>query len=194
MTSRWWPAHLDWVIAPAEGPQRALANDDEDVTCLYQWRVGAQLAERLPSLVPCAGKRIADLGCGLGTLGLSALAHGADAVLFADGSRIAIDLLQRTIIANALDQRARAALHAWGEPLPYGPWEVILGGDILYRPDFVPQLLATIATSLTPDGCALLSDPRITLEEQLPALAGAQGLSWTSRRDDGITIITLRRQ
>ena len=91
MATRWWPAHLDWVIAPAEGPQRLLATDDEDVTCLYQWPVGATLAARLAELVPCQGRRVADLGCGLGSLGLSALALGAREVLFADGSAIAKD-------------------------------------------------------------------------------------------------------
>jgi predicted nicotinamide N-methyase len=191
---RWWPAHLDWVIAPADGPQRELATDDEDVTCLYQWPVGATLAARLADQVSCQDRRVADLGCGLGSLGLSALALDAREVLFADGSAIAIDLLQRTITLNGLGKRARAERHRWGEPLPAGPWDVILGGDILYRPDYFPQLLSTIATSLSNAGCALLSDPRTTLEERLPDLAATQGLTWTSRRDDAVTIITLRRR
>jgi ribosomal protein L11 methylase PrmA len=182
------------VKAPAEGPRRSLATDDEDVTCLYQWPVGATLATRLSELVVCTNQRVVDLGCGLGTLGLTALGLGAREVLFADASVIAIDLLQRTLAENDLQSRAHAVRHDWGEPLPNSPWPVILGGDILYRPDYFPQLLHSIAVSLSHDGCALLSDPRTVLDQQLLRLATKHGLVWNTSRDDGITIVTLRHR
>lgn len=189
-----WPPHLSWVIAPTDGPRRELANDDEDVTCLYQWQAGAFLATLPQTRDLCAGRRVADLGCGRGTLGLSACAFGAAQVLFADASAVAIDLLGRTIAANDLGGRARAALHTWGGPLPDGPWEVILGGDILYRPECFPALIDTIAASLGGHGVALLSDPRITLEEQLPALASARDLTWETARIAHVTVVTLHRR
>lgn len=189
-----WPPHLAWVIAPPDGPRRELATDDEDVTCLYQWKAGASLAT-LPSIRErCVGRTVADLGCGRGTLGLSAWSSGAARVLFADASAVAIDFLTRTIAANALGERARAVRHNWGDVLPDGPWEVILGGDILYRPECFAALFDTIAASLAPDGCALLSDPRITLESGLPALAEARGMRWESARIGHFTVAEITRR
>ncbi len=188
-----WPEHLAWVIAPEDGPQRELATDTEDVTCLYQWKAGAFLATMPGMSERCAGRSVADLGCGRGTLGLSACAYAATRVLFADASAVAIDFLTRTLRVNQLDERAQAVRHTWGEALPGGPWEVILGGDILYRPECFPALLDTIAASLASDGCALLSDPRITLENELPAMAAARGLRWDSARLSHVTVVTLTR-
>lgn len=189
-----WPPHLAWVVAPADGPRRELAHDDEDVTCLYQWQAGAFLATLPETRTACSGRRVADLGCGRGALGLSACAAGARRVLFADASRVAIDFLARTIALNALGDRAQATLHAWGTPLPDGPWEVILGGDILYRPDCFAALLDTIAASLAADGVALLSDPRITLEEALAGLAAARGLTWEAARRAHVTVVRVRHR
>jgi predicted nicotinamide N-methyase len=186
-----WPPHLAWVVSPADGPRPALAGADEDVTCLYQWPAGAFLGSRLDELAPCAGRRVADLGCGRGALGLSACAAGAAWVLFADASPVAIDFLARTLAVNDLAGRAAAVRHAWGEPLPSGPFDVILGGDILYRPECFAALMATLAASLAPGGRAVLSDPRTRLEDALPALAAANGLRWATRRLAHTTIATL---
>lgn len=188
-----WPPHLAWVIAPTDGPRRELANDNEDVTCLYQWRAGALLATLPTTRERCHQRRVVDLGCGRGTLGLSACAQGAARVLFADASAVAIDFLTRTIAANHLTDRATAVLHTWGETLPEGPWDVILGGDILYRPEWFPALLDTIAASLADDGCALFSDPRITLEGDLPLMAAARGLAWHRERIEPVTVVTITR-
>lgn len=188
-----WPPHLSWVIAPDTGPRRELSSDDEDVTCLYQWQAGAFLATLPSTRGRCAGRAVADLGCGRGTLGLSACAAGASRVLFADASMVAIDFMTRTIAVNRLAERATAIRHTWGEALPDGPWEVILGGDILYRPECFAALLDTIAASLTGDGCALLSDPRTTLEDGLPVQAEARGLRWESARIGHFTVVTLTR-
>jgi SAM-dependent methyltransferase len=189
-----WPPHLSWVVAPTDGPRRGLASDDEDVTCLYQWPAGAFLGTLPLMRDTCAGRRVADLGCGRGALGLGACAHGATRVLFADASPVAIDFLTRTLAANGLADRARAALHRWGTPLPDGPWEVILGGDILYRPECFTDLLDTIAASLTTDGVALLSDPRVRLEESLTGLAAERALTWETARIAHITVVSIRRR
>lgn len=188
-----WPPHLAWVVPPHEGPQLDLASAEEDITCLYQWPAGAFLGSRLAELAPCAGKRVADLGCGRGTLGLSACAQGASQVLFADASPVAVEFLGRTLRANALDGRAQVVRHEWGGALPAGPYDLILGGDILYRPDCFAALLATIAASLGPAGYALLSDPRTTLEPGLGDLAAVHRLQWTARRLDHTTIVRLVR-
>lgn len=196
-----WPAHLAWVIAPAAGPQAELARADDDVTCLYQWPSGARLAEylstHLATLAPCRDRRVADLGCGRGGLGLTAFAAGARAVLFADASPVAVEFLTRMITMNALNApnalmpRAHVVQHHWGTALPGAPYDLILGGDILYRPECFADLMTTIAWSLSPHGCALLADPRTMLEPQLADLAAKNRLTLTTQRIEQTTVVHL---
>ena len=192
-----WPSHLAWVIAPTDGPQAELAQADDDVTCLYEWPSGTRLAEylstHLAERAPCRDRRVADIGCGRGGLGLTAYAAGAATVLFADASPVAVGFLARTISLNALAPRARVVQHHWGTALPDAPYDLILGGDILYRPECFADLMTTIALSLSPHGCALLSDPRTVLEPQLADLAAKHRLKWTTYRIENTTVAHLTR-
>lgn len=182
------PEH-DWQQALAA----AAAAGDERPTWGYRWPAGERLAADLPAMGLCAGCRCVDLGCGRGHLGLTALAAGATAVCFADGSRHPLRYLEQVISCNELGDRATTSLHRWGEPLPGSPWQVILGGDILYRPECFAALFNTIATSLSPDGAAYLSDPRSCLEKNLPALATAAGCQLTIERvADNYSLVVLR--
>lgn len=193
-----WPPHLAWVIAPSPGPQAELAHADDDVTCLYQWPSGTRLAEYLPThfaeLAPCRDRRVADIGCGRGVLGLTAYATGAASVLFADASPVAVEFLARVIALNALNAlapRVHVVQHQWGTALPGEPYDLILGGDILYRPECFADLMITIARSLSVNGCALLSDPRSTLEPQLAELAAMHRLKWITQRIEKTTVVHL---
>ncbi len=51
--------------------------------------------------------------------------------------------------------------------------------------------MRSIASSLAADGRALLTDPRGVLEAELPALAAAAGLTWTTARHVDYTLATL---
>jgi predicted nicotinamide N-methyase len=148
------------------------------------------LAAELGCVADCRSRRVADLGCGRGALGLTALTLGAQDVLFADASPVAIDFVDRALLANRLSGRAVAVPHTWGGALPGAPYALLLGGDILYRPELFPALIATIAASLAPDGLCLLSDPRQRLEDGLPGLAARHGLDWRcERRPAGYTLV-----
>jgi hypothetical protein len=175
------PAHLDWLIRPAPGPGLA-PEADEDVSGLYAWPAGSRMAGELAALSACQGAEVADLGCGLGQLGFSALALGAGRVLFAAGSPAALDLVARTIGCNRLGARAQAVHHQWGQALPGAPYRLILGGDILYRPACFAALCATIGASLAHGGACLLADPRTRLEEEFAALLAGCGLAWRCER------------
>lgn len=100
--------------------------------------------------------------------------------------------VQQALAANRFSHGSTSR-HTWGEPLHAGPYEVIIGADILYRPAYHRALLSTITTSLAPSGVALLSDPRSELEPELPAVAAAQGLTWeVERRPGNYTLIRCR--
>jgi predicted nicotinamide N-methyase len=186
---------LEWVRRPSEPPTVATeGTPDGDLTGTYAWPSGSRLASELGKLVECADRCIVDLGCGLGQLGFSALALGARHVLFADGSPVVVDRIARTIALNGLDGRANVICHQWGEPLPGRPYPLILGGDILYRPECAMALIETIAASLAPGGSCLLSDPRRRWEDELVVAARACSLQWAfERRDAGYSLARLTR-
>jgi predicted nicotinamide N-methyase len=167
----------------------ASASAATDGTARYAWPAGRRLAADLPAVADLRGRSVADLGCGTGVCGRAAIAAGAASVLCADGDAAVV-----AGVAAALEPPHRACVHRWGEALPGGPFAVILGGDILYRPDCFADLLTTVALSLAPDGLALLADPRTDLEPVLPDLAAARRLAWaTERRPGPYTLVRVRR-
>jgi predicted nicotinamide N-methyase len=185
------PPHLAWLKIPAQA--KAEADEAADVTWTYGWPAGMRLSSELAELIDCRGKTVADFGCGRGHCGFSALALGAKRVVFADGNARAVSWIDSVISLNSLGDRANAHDHEWGQPIPGGPFDLILGGDILYRPEYFARLLGTIAGSLAPDGAALLSDPRQLLEPELSQQAHANDLSWdTERRALGYTLVRAR--
>jgi len=161
-----------------------------DATGRYAWPAGLRLARDLRAVVDCQDLELCDLGCGTGVVGKAALQGGARRVAFLDG---AADALAGLRLALPDEARATFHLHQWGDAPPGGPYRLILGGDILYREECFAQLLASIALGLAPGGQCLLSDPRKRLEEELPILAAAVGLHWSSVRRSDFTLVTVRR-
>lgn len=151
-----------------------------DVTAGYCWPAGNRLSRDLHLVIDCAGRRIVDLGCGTGQCGRRAKELGASVVVFADGNPTAVAALG-----------ADAVLHQWGDPIPGAPYDLILGGDILYRPQCFAALLHSVSLGLARQGIALLADPRPVLEPELPDLAQAAGLTWTVERRSDYTLATL---
>lgn len=179
--------HLAWLTWPPDGPDLAHASEPEDVTGAYQWPAGAALAAELAAVVDCRGRRVVDLGCGRGALGFTAIGLGAAQVLFTDASAIALDYVARVIATNRLTNAA-IMQQSWGKPLA-DRHDLILGGDILYRPECFAELFTTIAASLAEDGVCLLADPRRQLDEELPRLASAHRLTWISEHRTGGTVV-----
>ena len=170
-----WPTH-DWQIAL----DRATAQGDERPTWAYSWPAGERLQRLLPGLVPNAPLKIIDLGCGRGLLGMSCLLRWKQChVTFCDASPEVLTFVAATAAANKVDNRCRTLEHRWGTPLPHA--DLILGGDILYRPECHDALLHSIASSQA--ARCILSDPREVLEENLPSLAAQRGLNWQQTFD-----------
>jgi 2-polyprenyl-3-methyl-5-hydroxy-6-metoxy-1,4-benzoquinol methylase len=158
-----------------------------DATGRYAWPAGQRMLRELPTLIDARGLAVCDLGCGLGALGHAALALGAASVDFLDGSDEALALARA---GAERDQRANFIRHEWGAPTPRR-YDLILGGDILYLPALFVALLDSIASGLAPGARCLLSDPRRTLEADLPALAATRGLTWESERRADYTLARL---
>jgi len=122
------------------------------------------------------GVELLDLGCGLGACGLAALARGAR-VTFMDWEPRAL-----AIVAQSVRTQGRAAdavrlvTADWRRPPPLGPFDRVLGADVLYEERNAPAVADFLATHLEPGGEAWITDPGRPHARRFPALATARGL------------------
>ena len=119
------------------------------------WRSGVALARELER-VPLMGRRLVELGCGLGLPSLAAARAGAS-VLATDSDAEALDLVQRNARENGV--RLETLAVEWDDPaelVERGPFDLVLGADVLYERPSVAQLL-TLLPRLAPE--ALIADP-----------------------------------
>jgi predicted nicotinamide N-methyase len=119
------------------------------------WPSGLALAQAVAAL-DVRGLRVLELGCGLGLPSLAAAAGGAD-VLATDWAEEAIALVRRNAERNAITLRAERV--RWDQPdrlEQAGPWDLVLGADLLYEARNAEQL-----ESLLPrlGGELLLAEP-----------------------------------
>jgi predicted nicotinamide N-methyase len=126
--------------------------------------LGARLAAR-----DLRGRRVLELGCGLGVTGLVAAALGAS-VTATDWAPDALELLRRNAARNGLelaDRRLDWFAAAAGGPLfsdpglppPRDGWPLVLAADVLYEARIRMPLLATLDRVVAPDGEAWIADP-----------------------------------
>jgi predicted nicotinamide N-methyase len=119
---------------------------DEDEFLPYWaelWPSGLALSRHVATL-DLAGRKVLELGCGLGLPSLAAALGGAD-VLATDWAEEAIELLRRNAERN--DAVLRVARVRWSEPEPLlraAPWDLVLGADLLYEQRNAEQLAALL--------------------------------------------------
>ena len=87
------------------------------------------------------GLRVLELGCGLGVPSIVAALGGAD-VLATDWSPEALEVATANAARN--DAEVETALVSWADSerlVQTGPWDLVLGADLLYERRNVDQLL-----------------------------------------------------
>lgn len=128
------------------------------------WPSGIALADAIlgePELI--AGRRVLELGCGLGVTATAALLAGAN-LLAADYSAAALLLCRYNAVRNA-GREPETALVNWRAPLPgrldRAPdgWSVVLAADVLYESRDVEPLLAVLGRLVAPGGLLWLAEP-----------------------------------
>jgi predicted nicotinamide N-methyase len=122
------------------------------------WPSGVALARALAGRA-LGGRRVVELGCGLGLPAISAALAGGR-VLATDWSADAVAMAA----ANA--ERNGAVLEtlvcSWAAPAPLqarAPWDLVLASDVLYEARDVAPLLDLLPRLLTPRGEAWIADP-----------------------------------
>lgn len=104
------------------------------------WPASLALAAALPAGL--RGRRVVELGCGLGIPSLVAAARGAR-VLATDWSQDALALLETNAARNGVRLETEQA--RWDEPERLGAdWDLVLAADVLYEHRNVPQLLTLL--------------------------------------------------
>jgi predicted nicotinamide N-methyase len=107
------------------------------------WRSGVALACELDG-AELEGRRVVELGCGLGVPSIAAARAGAD-VLATDVSDEALALLERNARENGV--RVETAAVDWSEPeelVRRGPFDLVLAADLLYERPAVAKLLSLL--------------------------------------------------
>ncbi|MDE3024182.1 MAG: 50S ribosomal protein L11 methyltransferase [Acidobacteriota bacterium] len=107
------------------------------------WPSGLALA-RFVAGRDLGGRRVLELGAGLGLPSLAAALRGAD-VLATDWAEDAVTLLRVNAARNRVE--LRAACVRWDEPEQLyagAPWDVVLGADLLYEQRNADALLALL--------------------------------------------------
>jgi predicted nicotinamide N-methyase len=107
------------------------------------WPSGVALAAVVTTL-DVRGKRVLELGAGLGLPSLAAALGGGD-VLATDWADEAVELLRANARRNGIALRAERARWDEAEPLVAGaPWDIVLGADLLYEARNAEQLAALL--------------------------------------------------
>ena len=119
------------------------------------WRSGVALARELDALA-LRGRRVVELGCGLGVPSIAAARAGA-AVLATDACEEALELVTRNARLNRAD--VETARVEWGDPdelVGRAPFDLVLATDVLYERASAAHLLPLLPR-LAPE--AWLADP-----------------------------------
>ena len=122
------------------------------------WSSGLALGDLL-GVRELAGKRVLELGCGLGVPSLVAARRGAS-VLATDAEPDALVFAAHNLALNDLE--GEVALVDWrdaGALTERGPWDLVLAADVLYLRHNVEALMRLMPALLAGGGEALIADP-----------------------------------
>ena len=122
----------------------------------HLWPAGRLLAGAMQH-VDIAGRRILELGCGIGLASLVLQRRGAD-VIASDIHPLADAFLAYNAALNALP-----AVHyrhmRWDEPLPsLGAFDLIIASDVLYERGHAALLSEVVARHALPEAEVIISD------------------------------------
>jgi predicted nicotinamide N-methyase len=122
------------------------------------WPSGVALATELAGR-DLTGRRVLELGCGLGLVGVTAATSGAD-VLAADQSPEAVAFTTANAARNGVSVRTVRCTFERPDPLTAeAPWDLVVAADVLYEPKTIPVLVDLLPRLVGPGGEVLLADP-----------------------------------
>ncbi len=136
---------------------RGRSKDDEKPHWAYVWASSRALARMLLAGPDLTGKRVIELGCGLGLGSLAAAKKGAT-VIATDIRPEAITLIERNARANGVNIEGRI-LDIISPAEDLGTFDGIIAADIFYYEGVMGGTLRFMRRHLRPDGLGLVVDP-----------------------------------
>jgi predicted nicotinamide N-methyase len=149
------------LLAPRDGEallsEEAFAQEEFLPYWAELWPSALALA-RVIARRPLTGRRVIELGCGLGLPAIAAALAGGR-VLATDWAADSVAMTARNARRNAV--ALEAAVFRWDAP-PEAlgpPWPLVLASDVLYEERNVPALLELLPRLAATGGEAWLADP-----------------------------------
>lgn len=135
-----------------------LVKTDDDVPFwAVLWPAAIGMSEFLWENIDFTGKRVLELGAGLGLVGLVAAVKQAQ-VLQTDFIPEAVQLAQENAELNGINN-IQYVLADWRDFQVSAKFDWIIGSDILYEPKLHPYLHKIFRANLEPGGSIVLADP-----------------------------------
>ena len=104
------------------------------------------------------GRRLLEMGCGVGLATIAAMHAGFD-VTATDYYEEALHVTRGNAARN-LGREPTVRLVNWREwPDDLGTFDVVIAADVLYEAEYAPLVASCLARALTPDGVAIVADP-----------------------------------
>lgn len=126
------------------------------------WDAGRALSRLLPTMSDSLrGKKVVELGSGTGIVGLTAATEGAT-VCLTDGAGSVLPNIEANIEANDLRHLTDVRCLQWGNEeqiaavSALGPFDMIIGSDLLYSPESFPELVDTLVALCTAERTEVL--------------------------------------
>lgn len=132
-----------------------LRGDAEPPYWAWLWSGARLLATELARGDDLRGRRVLEIGCGLGLPGLAAAARGAD-VTFVDAEPAALAFVTASAAANDLGCATRVADFFTLDLTPR--FDLVLAAEVAYDRARFADLAAVVVRHLAPGGTALLAD------------------------------------
>jgi predicted nicotinamide N-methyase len=149
------PAEPDALLEQLEGPATP-EQDEPELFWAQVWPSALPMAEAVLNAMWPPGEDVLEIGCGIGLVGLAALAAG-HRVTLTDGVPLAVQLAAENARRNGF-AAFRAFPMDWHHPRQEC-FPVILGSDVLYDKQNHGPLLQLLETMLAPGGVCWFGDP-----------------------------------
>lgn len=170
-----------------EGREVRQANDRDDYMpyWAYLWPAAIHMSWAVIKADWPIGTRVLELGCGVGLVGLAALARGHHVTL-TDYEAKSVVVARHNARLNEFPQFEAFELD-WRSP-PAVTYPVILGCDLLYEQRNFEPILDLLEIMLEPGGICWLADGGRSVAHQFWYLARERGYAVTMRDHEGIEI------
>jgi predicted nicotinamide N-methyase len=140
------------------------------------WNSGIGLARWVRATRILEHKRVLELGCGIGIVGIAAAQCGA-VVTMTDNAQEALLFAAYNVKHNCPSAPIELRLLDWRNPGEIGPYDAIVGADILYERSDFDALFTLFKDLLAPRGIVLLTDPDRAMGNAFLAIARTRGFS-----------------